>query len=144
MVGLVTLVTMRVESVTSTSFLVSFGDMRTYSGPMLPVSSGALPGHSSTTIVLSAASAGQAMHDQAIRATAGTKRFMVAPLCDANSTGTRRVLLGMLPVGPPNSEVSHARPSFRWFVYLEEGAMRAMMTIKWKSITAVLAVMLAA
>src|SRR4051794_40740062 len=80
MVGLLTLVTNRVESVTSTSFLVNFGDMRTFSGPMLPVSSGTLPGHSSTTIGSSAPNAGQATHNQLSRQTAATMRFMVAPL----------------------------------------------------------------
>src|SRR5262245_65292379 len=114
MVGLLTLVTSRVGSVTSTSFLVSFGDMRTVSGPMSRVSSGTLPGHNSTTSGLSAPAAGQAMHNQVIRETAATIRFMVAPLESgtqprrqrnggaACSAGTRRVPLGMLPVGPPN------------------------------------------
>src|SRR5690349_9418441 len=48
-VGLVTSVIMRVGSVTSTCLRSSAGDMRTLSGPMLPVSSGALPGQISTT-----------------------------------------------------------------------------------------------
>src|SRR5262249_39809626 len=80
MVGLLTSVTNRVGSVTSTSFRVSFGDMRTLSGPMLPVSSGTLPGHNSTTIGLSAPTAGQAAHNQVIRETATPIRFMVAPV----------------------------------------------------------------
>src|SRR5262249_5309984 len=49
MVGLVTLVIILVDSVTSTCFLSSFGDMITFSGPILAVSSGAFPGQSSTT-----------------------------------------------------------------------------------------------
>src|SRR5262245_21981194 len=104
MVGLLTLVTNRVGSVTSTSFLESFGDMRTISGPMSRVSSGALPGHSSTTLGLSAPSAGQVMHNQTIAETAAPVRFMVAPLCAAKSAGTRRVLLNMLPVGSPTDD----------------------------------------
>src|SRR5262249_49979986 len=79
-VGLLTLVTSRVGSVTSTSFRVSFGDRRTVSGANLPVSSGTLPGHSSTTVGLSAPAAGQAAHNQVTRETAATRRFMVAPL----------------------------------------------------------------
>jgi hypothetical protein len=78
MVGLVTLVTSRVGSVTSTSLRVSFGDMRTVSAPMSPVSSGALPGHRSTTSGLSAAAAGQATHSEVSRATAVRIRFMFA------------------------------------------------------------------
>src|SRR4051794_79868 len=80
MAGLLTLVTNRVGPVTSTSFLVNFGDMRTFSGPMSPVSSGTLPGHSSTTVGLSAPAAGQATHSQAITETAATIGFMIAPL----------------------------------------------------------------
>src|SRR5262245_8146906 len=53
--------------------------MRTYSGPMSRVSSGTLPGHSSTTIGLSAPTAGQAMHNHGIREMAAAIRFMVAP-----------------------------------------------------------------
>src|SRR5690348_12003632 len=96
MVRLVTLVTSRVGSLTSTSFLVSFGDIRTVSGPIPPVSSGTLPGHSSTTSGLSAATAGHATDRQVNRETAAAIRFMVAPL----------VLLGMLPVGPPSDDTN--------------------------------------
>src|SRR6187431_1794188 len=49
MVGLVTSVISRVGSVTSTCLRSSFGDLRTLSGPMLPLSSGTLPGQISTT-----------------------------------------------------------------------------------------------
>src|SRR4051812_9081170 len=80
MVGLLTLVTRRVDSVISTSFRVNFGDMRTVSGPILPVSSGTLPGHSSTTSGLSAPATGHVTHNQVIRETATAIRFMVAPL----------------------------------------------------------------
>src|SRR5438093_8564713 len=90
MVGLVTLVTILVDSVTSTCLRSSFGDMRTYSAPMLPVSSGALPGQSSTTTPrsptpvweravasgLSAASTGEATHNQVTRERADATRFM--------------------------------------------------------------------
>jgi hypothetical protein len=57
-VGFVTLVIMRVDSVTSTSFLVSLGDITTLSGSILPGSSGALPGQSSTMSGLSLAADG--------------------------------------------------------------------------------------
>src|SRR5579872_1700381 len=81
MVGLVTLVTSLVDSVTSTSFLVNFGDMRVFSAPMLvSVSSGTLPGHSSTTVGLSAALAGKDMNNQMSRETIMTLRFMATPL----------------------------------------------------------------
>src|SRR6266498_708566 len=49
MVGFVTSVIIRVGSVTSTCLRSSFGDMRNRSGPMLPLSSGTLPGQISTT-----------------------------------------------------------------------------------------------
>src|SRR5215470_421710 len=95
MVGLLTLVTNRVGSVTSTSFLVSFGDMRTVSGPMLPVSSGTLPGHSSTTVGLSAPTAGEVTHNHVMRETSATIRFMVAPL--ESGTQPRHQQHGALP-----------------------------------------------
>src|SRR5439155_6444759 len=57
-VGLVTSVIIWVGSVTSTCLRSSAGDMRNRSGPMLPVSSGTLPGQSST----SSGSAGLAEH----------------------------------------------------------------------------------
>src|ERR1700683_3663810 len=83
MVGLLTLVTSRVGSTTSTSFRVNFRDMWTFSGPMLPASSGTFPGHISTTIGLSAPAAGQAAHNQMITETAAAIRFMVDPLISA-------------------------------------------------------------
>src|SRR4051794_21718331 len=99
-VGLLTLVTRRVGSVTSTSLRVCFGDMRTVSGPIVPVSSGALPGHNSTTFGTSAAVAGQAAHTQGIRETTATIRFMVAPeFSEPGDTLTPRVPPGLLPVG---------------------------------------------
>ena len=49
MVGLLTLVTILVGSVTSTCLRSSFGDMRDFPGPTLSISSGTLPGQSSTT-----------------------------------------------------------------------------------------------
>src|SRR5438874_2115068 len=55
--GLVTLVIIRVDSVTSTWERSSFGDGRTYSAPMVPGSSGGLPGQRSRTSGLSAAAA---------------------------------------------------------------------------------------
>ena len=57
-----TLVTSRVDSVTSTCLRSSFGDIRTISSPIVPVSSGAGPGQTSTTIGLSAPAAGPATH----------------------------------------------------------------------------------
>src|SRR5437868_14404122 len=65
MVGLVTFVTNLVRSVTSTCFRSSFGDMRIFSAPMPPGSSGGVPGHSSITCGLSAATTAQAMHNHA-------------------------------------------------------------------------------
>src|ERR1019366_1162934 len=79
MVGLVTLVMSLVDSVISTSFLVSGRDIWTFSGPMLSVSSGTLPGQSSTTTGLSAPIAGQSRHKHVIRETVGARGFMVAP-----------------------------------------------------------------
>src|SRR5438552_14102619 len=49
MAGFVTSVIIRVGSVTSTCLRSSPGDMRNRSGPMLPLSSGALAGQTSTT-----------------------------------------------------------------------------------------------
>src|SRR4051812_38066658 len=46
-VGFVTLVIRRVDSVTSTLVRSFLGDIRTFSGPMVPGSSGGLPGQSS-------------------------------------------------------------------------------------------------
>src|SRR6478609_3181394 len=66
-VGLVTLVIIRVDSVTSTCLRSSLGDMRTYSAPMVPVSSGALPGQRSRTSGLSAADAVAARQNPARR-----------------------------------------------------------------------------
>src|SRR5438270_7491907 len=54
-VGLVTLVIILVDSVTSTCLRSSLGDMRTVSGPMSAVSSGGLPGQRGTTRGSSAA-----------------------------------------------------------------------------------------
>jgi len=62
MLGLVTLVIIRVESVTSTCLRSSFGDMTTFSGPIVPGSSGTLPGQSSTTSAFSSAASGPATH----------------------------------------------------------------------------------
>src|SRR3972149_3293887 len=56
-----------VDSVTSTCLRSSVGDMRDFSAPILPVSSGAWPGQSSTTSGLSAATTGQATHNQVTR-----------------------------------------------------------------------------
>src|SRR5215471_19024086 len=81
MFGLGTLVTILVDSVTSTCLRSSFGDMRTYSAPTLPVSSGALPGHTDTTSGSSAAVAEPATTpDTTIKETAHALRFTVAPL----------------------------------------------------------------
>src|SRR5262249_7712330 len=92
MVGLVTLVTIRVGSVTSTCLWSSFGDMRTYSAPMLPGSSGALPGQRSTTRGLrseagesdaffgSPGIAGQVAHKPRSRDREDGMRYIVEPL----------------------------------------------------------------
>src|SRR5687767_8394257 len=79
-VGFVTLVSIRVDSVTSTILRSSFGDMTVFSAPMEPGSSGGLPGQRSTICGLSAPIAGPATHDQVIKETIRAKRIMVAPL----------------------------------------------------------------
>src|ERR1035438_7634323 len=75
-VGLVTLVINRVGSVISTCVFTLCLDMSCVSGPMVPGSSGALPGQSSTTRGFSPACTGKATH---INAIAHAARFMVAP-----------------------------------------------------------------
>src|SRR5947209_805549 len=86
MVGLVTLVIILVGSVTSTCLRSSLGDMRTYSAPILPISSGGWPGHNSTTRGLSATAffssaeaTDQATHTQEMNEILAN-RFMMAPL----------------------------------------------------------------
>src|SRR5260370_6077417 len=115
MVGLVTLVIIRVGSVTSAFFLSSFGDMRTYSAPMLPASSGALPGQSSTTSGLSSPTTCPVTHKHVTRQTVDANRMMIAPvlkdeqhvglLCAAPSF---RQQGSIKPNGPVSSMV-HAR-----------------------------------
>src|SRR6266481_9444456 len=85
-VGLVTLVIILVGSVTSTCLRSSLGDMRTYSAPILPISSGGLPGHNSKTsgfsvaaFFSSAPAIGQATHNQVITEMIAIC-FMMAPL----------------------------------------------------------------
>ena len=78
-VGLLTLVTSRVGSVTATCFFVSLGDMRIFSGPMSPASSGALPGHNCTMSGLSVPTTGPTTHSKVSNATAAGIRFMIAP-----------------------------------------------------------------
>src|SRR5260370_16184739 len=75
MVGLVTPVTIWVGSVTSTCLWSSLGDMRSFSGPMLPLSSGTLPGQISTTSESSAPATGQAMHIHVTRQTVEANRI---------------------------------------------------------------------
>src|SRR5438067_12581936 len=55
MVGFVTSVIIRVDSVTSTSLCTNWGDMRPLSWPIWPLSSGTLPGQISTIIGSAAA-----------------------------------------------------------------------------------------
>src|SRR5713226_3752771 len=75
MVGLVTPVTILVGSVTSTCLWSSFGDMRSFSGPMLPLSSGTLPGQISTTSESSAPATGQATHNHVTNQTVEANRI---------------------------------------------------------------------
>src|SRR5947209_3417970 len=106
-VGLVTLVTSRVDSVTSTSLRVNFGDMRTVSAPILPVSSGASPGQSATTSGLSAAAAaGQATPSPARRETIHARRIVVAPLLLPGARHGRFYPEG--PGGPATFHSCHA------------------------------------
>src|SRR6478735_6096273 len=84
-VGRETLVTIRVDSVTSTWERSSLGDGRTYSAPMAVVSSGGLPGQRSRTRG-SAAGAGEVRHTSA-RAPKNVGRRMSVGLangCDWN------------------------------------------------------------
>src|SRR5437588_10731596 len=75
MMVLVTLFTILVCSVTSTCLRSSRGDMMTFSAPMVPVSSGTLPVHSSTTCCFSAPTTGQATHNQVTRERADAARM---------------------------------------------------------------------
>src|SRR5437773_7138921 len=75
MVGLLTAVIIRVDSVTSTCVRSSFGDIRLCSAPLSPLSSGAPPGQSATTGESSALAAGEARQDQATRKTADGNRI---------------------------------------------------------------------
>src|SRR5271157_525053 len=73
---------MRVDSVTSTCLRLNFGDMTTFSAPMVPGSSGGLPGHRSTTFGLSAPAAGQIRQPQETMSRLATIRAMVDPRFD--------------------------------------------------------------
>src|SRR5262245_50005205 len=75
MVGLVTLVIIRVDSVTSTCLRSRLGDMTTFSAPMPPGSSGTLPVQSSTTWGLSGAATDPARH----KPSTSEYRISVAP-----------------------------------------------------------------
>src|SRR5260370_29545693 len=70
---------MRVGWVTSTCFRSSFGDMRTFSGPILTVSSGTLPGQTSTTRGFLSPAPASATQNNRIETVAAIC-FMVAPL----------------------------------------------------------------
>src|SRR6266404_600446 len=99
-VGFVTLVTILVGSVTSTCLRLSFGDMRNFSAPIVPVSSGAVPGQSSTTSGWSAPNTGPTKHNHVTRETAAAKRLMVAPLLRDEEQFLSRLAGGTpLPVG---------------------------------------------
>src|SRR3954449_9913689 len=76
MVGFVTLVMSRVTSVVSESSFLGF-DENVFSSPMVPGSSGALPGHSSTTRGSSAKLPPPVQHKSA--ATSATFPFMGVP-----------------------------------------------------------------
>src|SRR5262245_25205331 len=91
MVGLLTLVSICVGSVTSTCLRSSFGDMTVFSAPRSPVSSGTLPGQSSMTSGLSAAPAGQATHNQVSRQTVQVQRIGIAPLLREVGSGRTRL-----------------------------------------------------
>src|SRR5260370_14441707 len=111
MVASVTLVSILVGSVTSTCLRSSFGDVRTFSAPMLPGSSGPLPGQSSTTSGLSAPTAGQATHNQVARETVDAIRFMVELL----SQSAGRCQAGAAPRSWRGGDLR--RPI--WYLYAE-------------------------
>src|SRR5262245_24696264 len=78
MVGLLTLDSIRVGSVTSTSLRVNLGDSRTDSGPMPPTSSGAFPGQRSTTSgFLPSEMAGRSAQNKTKKVSAHATRFMI-------------------------------------------------------------------
>src|SRR5438128_909946 len=76
MVGFVTPVIIWVGSVTSTCLRSSFGDIRNLSGPMLPLSSGGLPGQICTTSGFSAPSAAHATQDHVARKIINANRII--------------------------------------------------------------------
>src|SRR5437660_3566388 len=84
--------------------------MRTISAPMLPVSSGALPGQSSTTSGLSAPAAGQPTHNQATRETVAARRFMVAPLLSESGHWARAAVgsIEVIVLGARRRQASQA------------------------------------
>ena len=76
MVGFVTLVMSRVTSIVSERSLLGF-DGNVFSSPMVPGSSGALPGHSSTTRGSSAPLPRPVAHKRTARI--ATYRFIIVP-----------------------------------------------------------------
>src|SRR5437660_5134932 len=86
-VGFVTSVIIRVGSVTSTCLRSSAGDMRNLSGPMLPLSSGTLPGQISTTRG-SAAAADHATINEAKTAVTDATGCMMRLLRNEGFNGT--------------------------------------------------------
>src|ERR1700722_16973931 len=102
MLGLATLVTILVGSVTSTCLRSSLGARRALSGPISPVSSGTLPGQSSMTTGLSfpaagfsSPTAGEAVHSQAARGTVHANRILFAPLLTEEGRSPARQASGL-------------------------------------------------
>src|SRR5262249_4309658 len=78
------------DSVTSTSLRMSFGDMTTFSGPIVPGSSGTLPGQISTTAGFSAAASGPITTNHAASETGNGMRFMCcSPFGSSRAVGPR-------------------------------------------------------
>src|SRR5262245_47104042 len=113
MAGLVTLDTSCVGSVTSTCLRSNLGDMRTYSAPMVPGSSGALSGHRSSTSGLSAACAGAATNPPMRKTNVAALRFMViSPFLSLLRFFLQRLVQGDLPP-QTHFKVGEARYVFR-------------------------------
>src|SRR5689334_4796323 len=79
-VGFDTRVIILVDSVTSTCFRSSFGDIRVCSGPMGSVSSGTLPGQISRTCGASPAAAVQMLDINASRRSVDEKRITMGAM----------------------------------------------------------------
>src|SRR5438132_111781 len=112
-VGFVTLVTSLVGSVTSL-YLRPFGcDMRTYSAPMVPGSSGGFPGHNSTTCGLSAPTARTGAHNRAKKDASTANRLIVAPWQMEELNGSVSPIRKITSGEERGCEACHCSPSIQ-------------------------------